>query len=109
MVMLLFSAIWLSYVSKKQMDPNYQKNWWVLSFDNPKDNSLSFTIENHSNNNNFHWQILSEKTVVNQGDVTIKLGESKTIPATLPDTAGKKTTVVVTAGEEKKEIYKILQ
>lgn len=103
--MLFVSFIFLSFTEKKQADIN-TKNVWTLYFETPKNNSLNFNIENHSTNTNFHWEILSEKSVNNQGDVTLKLGETKTIPVALADTANKKITIVVTAGEAKKEIYK---
>jgi ABC-type transport system involved in cytochrome bd biosynthesis fused ATPase/permease subunit len=81
---------------------------WAIYFENPKDNSLNFTIENHSNNTNFHWQTLADNSPVNQGNVTMKLGETKTVPLSLTNIENKKITIVVTSGEGKKEIYKII-
>lgn len=102
---LLSSFIFLSVVERKEADIN-AKNVWLLYFENPKSNSLNFTIENHSTETNFHWQILSDKSPANQGDVDIKPGETKTIPVLQADVANKKITIVVTAGNNKKEIYK---
>ncbi|MDD5396792.1 MAG: hypothetical protein PHW24_01895 [Candidatus Moranbacteria bacterium] len=105
---VLISFVFLSLVEKKQADIN-TKNVWMTYFKNPKDASLDFAIENHSKNNNFHWQILSDKTLVNQGDVTVKLGETKTLPVSLSDTQNKKITISVTSSDNnKKEIYKII-
>lgn len=104
--MFLLSAIWLSWISKKQMDPDYQKNWWVLSFDDPKSSSLNFTIENHSNSNKFHWEISIDKTKIKEGDVAIDKGQQKTIPVSANNMENKKATITVTSGENKKEIYK---
>ena len=104
---ILVSFIFLTIVEKKQADIN-TKNVWMLYFENPKDSSLNFIIENHSTNTNFHWQILSEKSPVNQGDVVIKLGETKKIPVSIANIENKKTTIIVATGEEKKEIYKNL-
>jgi hypothetical protein len=102
---LLISFIFLSVVEKKQADID-TKNVWMLYFENPKSNSLNFIIENHSTDTNFHWQILSDKSPTNQGDVAVKLGETKKIPVLQSDVANKKITIIVTAGENKKEIYK---
>src|SRR6266702_4571803 len=92
---LLASFIFLSVIEKKQADIN-TKNIWSLYFENPKDNSLNFTVENHSNKTNFHWQILSDKTVADQGDLIIQLGTTKTVQIPAFDTANKKITIAVT-------------
>lgn len=104
---LLISFAFLATVEKRQADIN-TKNIWMIYFETPRDNSLNFIIENHSTSTNFHWQVLSEKSVAKQGDVIINLGETKTIPVSLSDTANKKNTIILTTGEEKKEIYKSL-
>jgi hypothetical protein len=105
---ILVSFIFLAIVEKKQADIN-TKNVWMIYFENPKDNSLNFTIENHSSNTNFHWQALSDNSPANQGDQTINLGESKTIPVSISDINNKKISIVVITGkEDKKEIYKII-
>jgi len=80
----------------------------MIYFDNPKGSSLDFAIENHSKQNDFHWQISADKEIIQQADVKISLGETKTIPVSLSPTelVGKKIEVIVNAGEEKKEIYK---
>ncbi len=105
---LLVSFIFLSVEEKKQADIN-TKNVWMTYFLAPKDSSLNFSIENHSSHTNFHWQILSDKDVSKEGDVTVSLGKTVTIPVTLSptDSAGKKITISVTTDGEKKEIYKI--
>lgn len=108
--MLLISFIFLSVIEKKQSDIN-GKNIWTLYFSDPKDDSLDFTIENHSQNKVFHWQILLNKIVVTEGDSTVALGDVKTI--TVPkddiDLSNKKITILATdINNNKKEIYKNL-
>ena len=78
-IFLLISFFYLAYVEKKQADLNYQKNWWVLSFDNPNDNSLDFVIENHSSKNNFHWEVLSDTDKIKEADINIVKGNSAKI------------------------------
>jgi len=104
---ILTSFIFLSIMARKQADIN-AKNIWMIYFENPKDRTLGFTIENHSTETNFHWQILTDKSMTNQGDVVVKLGEKKNIPVSSANITDKKITIVVTAGENKKEIYKSL-
>lgn len=105
---ILVSFIFLATIERKQADIN-TKNIWMLYFENPESNSLDFTVENHTPNTNFHWQILADKTVVRQGDLNIKLGAKKTVPVLLADTDGKKITISVTGSENgNKEVYKII-
>ncbi|EKD58619.1 MAG: hypothetical protein ACD_56C00084G0001 [uncultured bacterium] len=107
---MLISFVFLSWSERKQADIN-TKNIWMIYFENPTDNSLNFKIENHSTNTDFNWQLLAEKKIIREESAAIETGETSTIPVSmLPiNTANKKTSVIVTAGEEKKEIYKILK
>lgn len=103
---LLVSFIFLSFVEQKKQDPNSQ-NWWALYFENPKNESLNFKIENHSNANNFQWEIFTDKTSASKGSVTIEKGQQKTIPVSSKEIANQKVTITVTDTENnKKEIYK---
>lgn len=105
-VMFLLTAVYLSYAEQKQADPNAGKNWWTLSFVDPKSNDLSFTIENHSDKNNFHWQVLEEKNVMNEGDALINKSNQTDIIVPMENISGKKIIIMVSDGKEKKEIYK---
>ncbi|EKE12061.1 MAG: hypothetical protein ACD_14C00031G0002 [uncultured bacterium] len=102
---LLVSFVFLSWSERKQADIN-TKNIWMTYFENPRDNSLDFKIENHSTVTNFHWQILADKNIIKEENVAIALDETKTIPVSLSDINGKKIIIVVTAGTDRKEIYK---
>jgi hypothetical protein len=107
---LFVSFVFLSVVEMKKGDIN-SKNIWMLYFSDPKSSSLDFTIENHTQNKNFHWQILLDKTVTTEGDSTISLGNTKTIavPKDNIDLSNKKITISVTdSNNNKKEIYKNL-
>jgi hypothetical protein len=106
--MLLVSFVFLSILEKKQSDIN-SKNIWTLYFPDPKNNSLDFSIENHSPDKTFHWQILLDKTVVTEGDSTVSLGDIKTIPVPTDniDLSNRKITIsVADNNNNKKEIYK---
>jgi len=97
----------LAYTQQKQQDYNYGKSWWTLYFANPKSENLSFVIENHSSQNNFHWEILTEKVQLSQGDVNVELGEEKTINIQSPQSViGKKIIVKISTPKGSKEIYK---
>ncbi|HEX7586115.1 MAG TPA: hypothetical protein VF390_00545 [Patescibacteria group bacterium] len=104
--LFLLSAIYLSYAEQKQADPNAGKNWWALSFVEPKSNSLSFTIENHSDKNNFHWQVLEEKNILDEGDISINKGDQTDIVVPTENISNKKIIIQVSDGKDKKDIYK---
>lgn len=101
------SSIFLVFVEKRQADKNQGKNWWILYFENPKDNSLDFTIENHSNKSNFHWEILGGGNKIKEGDVEIEKGADWTSDVQNIDPE-EKIIIRVSNGENKKEIYKII-
>lgn len=105
--LLFLSFIFLSFVEQRKQDVNSQ-NWWVIYFENPKSESLNFTIENHSDSDNFHWEIFIDKTKAKEGDVAIKKGQRKTIPVSATGMESKKITTIVSSGDNKKEIYKNL-
>ena len=106
---LFISFIFLSYAEKQQADIN-TKNTWMIYFQNPKDESLNFSIENHSKNTNFHWQILADDMIIKEENISAFLGETKTIPVSSSPTnlIGRRVQIIVSAGEEKKMIYKNL-
>lgn len=105
--MLLISFIFLSAFETKQADINKQNIWFVY-FTDPKNDSLDFSIENHSQNEFFHWQIMADKKLVVENDASVLPGETKTI--TIPkdniDLSKRKLSIIVIAGDNKKEIYK---
>jgi VCBS repeat-containing protein len=99
--------IFLSVRENKIADISRQ-NSWTLYFKDPKNTSLDFTIENHSDNSNFRWEISVSKNKIQEGNVTVKNGETKTIPVSVEDMTDKKITITVIQEENKKEIYKSL-
>lgn len=112
-ILLLFiiSAVYLSWIEIRQADLNLNKNWWALYFKDPKSNSLNFTIENHSQKNNFHWEIISGSDTLKEGNVSITKGSTWTsdVQVNMPETNldNKKVTISATNGNDKKNIYKI--
>lgn len=105
---MLFSFIYLSY-RETQLANIENQNLWMLYFENPKNNSLNFAIENHSQSTNFHWKISLEKDEIKNGDIAINQGQTKIIPVNTPQIENKKITITITDSENKvKEIYKII-
>lgn len=103
---LLVSFLFLAWSEKKQADLN-SKDIWMIYFQNPKNKSLDFTIENHSNDTDFSYEILKDKDTVKKENISVKKGESKNIELSIPPIEKAKITIVVQTEKEKKEIYKI--
>ncbi len=103
----IFSFSFLAYTEEKNKNIDTQ-NIWFLYFNNPKDQSLNFSIENHTDNTKFHWEILANKNKIQEGMTAIKKGAiGKISPTGISDIANKKMLVRVTAGDNStKEIYK---
>lgn len=104
------SIFYLSFLEKKQHDPDDGKNWWALYFKNPKDYSMDFTIENHSRNENFTLEIFVERNRIRNEELYLKKGAKKDIQVTHSEMegTGKKILIKVSGDGQMKEIYKIL-
>lgn len=102
------ASAYLFFVDSRDNSLNFQKNWWVVYFDEPKSLSWNFSIENHSDKNYFKYEIFDGKNKVNEGDAVIGKGETRSIA--LDQKVGHlesgKITIQVSDGVEKKEIYK---
>ena len=110
-ISLLLSSIWLSYNETRQADLNYQKNWWVVYFENPSGSSLNFTIENHSKETAFNYKIMGDKNILEEKNISIKNNRQQKInidPVAFENIPERKITIIITDGNNKKEIYKIL-
>ncbi|NTW13736.1 MAG: hypothetical protein HGA31_01765 [Candidatus Moranbacteria bacterium] len=108
-VILLFFAIAsgvLFFRIDRGLDPNYGKNWWVLSFETRDPDSSRFTVENHSSATRFTYTFTHDKDILDTGDLTIPKGRHKTVTPTVPSLPGR-TVITVTADDgTKKEIYR---
>lgn len=103
----IISSAYLFSVSDRKQDLNLNKNWWVAYFENPTDNSLNFTIENYTDNQDFSWELLSNKKVVTSGQEAIPSGETKKIEASIEASTQKGLiTIHIATGQESKDIYK---
>lgn len=105
-IFLIASFFYLAYIEQKQQDSDYQKNWWVLYFEDPKSDNLNFVIENHGDKNNFHWEVFKDKEKIEEGDIKIAKSSTWKSGFQAADYDNKKISIIVSNGENKKEIYK---
>ncbi len=101
------SALFLFSRNAAELDPDRNKNWWTLSFVDPHNAAnLSFRVENHSDKTFFRYQILSGKTTLADEGFIVEHGKDIVITPAITITPDVRTSVIVTTGEEKKEIYR---
>lgn len=109
-ILFIASSFWLFYQSDKQTNPDLNKNWWAVYFVDPKSDNLNFIIENHSDKNDFHWEILADKNKVKEDNIKIEKGAQSELNSdselSSDEFKNKKITVDISSGDEKKEIYK---
>jgi hypothetical protein len=105
-VLFVLSSAYLLWTAKNYNDPDYQKNWWAIYFEDPKLDDPNFVIENHSDQINFHYNILDGSNKIGEKDISIGKGETKHVKIENINLINKKITVQVISGDEKKEIYK---
>ena len=106
--LLFISFSFLTYTELKNKDINSQ-NLWFLYFANTRDQSLDFNIENHRDNNNFHWVLLANKEKIKEGDVKVNKDENKLIRINKDGSfVDKKITIQVSGDNQTREIYKNL-
>ncbi|MBU2028346.1 hypothetical protein KJ761_00425 [Patescibacteria group bacterium] len=106
-ILFIISSVFLFWKNDQGFNPDYQKDWWAVSFQDAKNSDLSFIIENHSAVNNFSWEIISGKDTLKKGDIVVAQGERKNIAVDLNNLINK-ILIRVSDGKETKEIYKNL-
>jgi len=104
-IAFILSSAYLLAVGNKFNDLNFGKNWWTTYFANPKDDSLNFVIENHTDKTNFHYIIFKDKEKISEGDVKVENGKIENIKPAQMDAAGK-IIIEVSNDSDKREIYK---
>ena len=108
-LMLLVSLVYLATEEYLQTNSTANQTWWTVYFEKPQGNSLDATIENHTEGADFRWEIYLEKNLVGDGSARIEKEQKKTIPITSTALSGRKITIRIFKGEEKRELYKIIE
>lgn len=106
-VLLAMSTCFLFWRNESELDPNQGKSWWTLSFATPGEpSSLAFTIDNHSDTTHFEYEIVADKKSLMKEALIVTKGNNITITPDISATPNIRTTISVTTGTEKKEIYR---
>lgn len=94
-ILLIVSFSILFVIEAKNHNYDYKKSWSVVYFDNPRDNSLNFAIENHQ----------GEKA---EYDYKIFVGDDKVIDDKIEIEAGTKQKISPVLDGEKLDNSKIM-
>lgn len=108
-IFLLASFIYLAYSENKRGNEVYDKDLWIVYFDSPAGDDLSFIIENFSESADFQWEVYADSEKIEGGDTAVERTYKKSIDSTREEYQNKKVTIAVTHSGEKKEIYKIIE
>lgn len=73
-----FSVLYV--IETKNHGYDYKKSWSVVYFDNPRDNSLDFTIENHQEEEvDYKYKVYANEEKVIESEVEIEAGAKQKI------------------------------
>jgi hypothetical protein len=108
-ILLIVSFSVLFIVETKNHDYDYKKSWSVVYFENPRDDSLDFAIENHEGEKmEYDYEILIDGKKVFGNKVEIEKGaQQKIVPVLdLDKDNGVDVSIEVNADDLKYRIYK---
>ncbi len=78
--LIFFAVAFLFMKNDRELDPNYQKNWWTLAFASlPAPSNLSFIITNHTNTESFTYTIKNDSTLLETQEIRVPRGTSLVI------------------------------
>lgn len=106
-VLFVASALFLFWQNDRELNPDRGKIWWTLSFTQPEqEESLSFTLENHSNQTDFSYEISVGKELIQKESFIAKSGEKTVVLPPSIKKQSERVKITVITGTEKKEIYR---
>lgn len=102
----LFLILSFAVLTFIEMDQHSHNEGWSLSFVDPDHVNTGFIITNHSQDPVFHYEILSEQTSIQSGDLSIPAKEKRIIPIEkMNDLNFNTLTIVVTNDDDQRNIF----
>ena len=111
-ILLIVSFSVLFVVEAKNHNFDYQKSWNVVYFENPRDESLNFAVENHEGEKlEYGYEILVDDKQVAEDKMEIEKGaKQEVLPVLeLEKNASAKITIAVSVKDLKYRIYKVIR
>lgn len=110
LALFVLSSLYLFSVNERGLDPNRGKNWWSVSFAEPKnESSLALVVSNHTDSVDFQYTVRTEDALLDQGTFAVPRGSDMTrVPAVrgLPESG--RVTITVTHEGKEEIIYRSL-
>lgn len=75
-ILFIVCASILSFIVERDLDPNYEKDWFAIGFMTLSGDAPDFIIENHSQEESFRYTIRSGGQTLSDSSFTAKRGES---------------------------------
>lgn len=86
--LVFFAAAYLFMKNDRELDPDYQKNWWTLSFATlPVSEDLRFIITNHTKTESFTYTVRDGSDTLETKKIDVPKGTSRTIRPEYPSRA----------------------
>ena len=77
---IFFSVAFLFMKNDRELDPDYQKNWWTLDFSTlPTSENSSFIITNHTQTDRFTYTLKNGSVILETQEVRVPKGASRII------------------------------
>ncbi|MGB5018357.1 MAG: hypothetical protein WBO66_01365, partial [Candidatus Moraniibacteriota bacterium] len=77
--LFILSTMVISFIVDKQLDPNYQKNWFAIGFVSPSGDTPDFILENHSSEHSFRYTVTSGGKILTDQPIEASNGEAISI------------------------------
>jgi hypothetical protein len=75
-LLFILSAGTISFLVERELDPNYEKDWFAIGFITLESDTPDFIIENHSSEESYRYTIQSKGEILVDTPFSVKKGET---------------------------------
>lgn len=104
-VLFVVSTGFLSWKIARDLDPGYDKNYWIAAFEKRDGRSLEFFIENYSTATEFSYTVSGGRKTITTGAVPVPRGERRLVDFADPGVSGRITVTIEDGQGGKKSLY----
>ena len=104
----VLSAFSLASITRDALDPDNAKNWWIVSFVDPRGDTLDFTIANHSDTTRYSYTTTAPDHSRSDEAISVDIptGETRTLSPIQKKTTTGKYSITIQHGNETRTLYK---
>lgn len=103
---LIVTMVYAAWIEARQHNYVVDKNWWSISYAEPRGESHDFVIENYTDRELFHYVIYVDDNVLLENDVVITSGKSKYVEVDLDNPSEEVNMIEIILDKEIKTLYK---